>query len=41
MQALLENEEVTPQRKRECGVFLDLRDFTAFAEQAEPDAVFD
>ncbi|MEP0549155.1 MAG: adenylate/guanylate cyclase domain-containing protein [Rhodothermales bacterium] len=33
--------DVVPQRQSVCVMFLDVRDFTAFAEQAEPEAVVD
>jgi adenylate cyclase len=33
--------EVVPRRQRVCVLFLDVRDFTAFAEHAEPEAVLD
>ncbi len=40
--ALLGGEaEVAPRRQRVCVMFLDVRDFTAFAERAEPEAVLD
>ena len=33
--------DVAPRRLQACVMFLDLRDFTAFAEHAEPEAVLD